>query len=198
MTHDREEGRCRLREADVHVEVSEPQGKCCAASPVHDEREQDDGQDDDHQPQEEHHNAGDCVPRDFSRSSHVPRLPSRARLIPNSRVRLGSRTRRRSSPPRRTGGCGSERGSAYAEARLAVGPISRASTSPANAVPCPIDATNQSLSPSQAGPVTATHARPHENHRTTHSFVVKRFRAARRLYGDTESSGFTSALGERW
>ena len=29
---------------------------------------------------------------------------------------------------------------AYAEARLAVGPFSRASTSPANAVPCPIDA----------------------------------------------------------
>ena len=87
---------------------------------------------------------------------------------------------------------------AYAEARLAVGPISRASTSPANAVPCPIDANNQSLSPSQAGPVTATHARPHENHRTTHSFGVKRFRAARRLYGVSESSGFTSALGERW
>src|SRR6185437_1946360 len=41
-------------------------------------------------------------------------------------------------------------------------PISRASTSPANAVPCPIDATNQSLLRWQGRRGTATHAYPHE------------------------------------
>jgi len=53
---------CLSVEADVQHEVSEPQVKCCAAGPVHDERQEDDGEDDHHQPEEEHDDAGNCVP----------------------------------------------------------------------------------------------------------------------------------------
>ncbi len=46
--------RARLGEADVQVEVSEPQMQHSAAGPVHDVCQQDDDQDHDHQPEEEH------------------------------------------------------------------------------------------------------------------------------------------------
>jgi len=129
MAHDRGESRFGLCETDVHVEVPEAQVKCCAAGPVNDEREQDDGQDDGHQPEEEHDNAGDGVPGDFPRSSHGSRLPSPARLIPaNRRPRSSGAparrlTSRRSNPPRRADGWVSGAEAAYAEARLAVGPL---------------------------------------------------------------------------
>jgi hypothetical protein len=74
---------CRLVEADVQDEVSEVQVKCCAAGPVHDERQEDDGQDDDHQPEEEHDDTGDGVPGHRSRSSsHGLQLPGAVLLIP--------------------------------------------------------------------------------------------------------------------
>src|SRR5690242_8543880 len=57
-------------EADVQVEVPEPQVEYSAAGPVHDERKQDDGQDDNDHPEEEHDDAGDGIPRYTSRSSH--------------------------------------------------------------------------------------------------------------------------------
>src|SRR6187551_1580528 len=52
----------RLGEADVQVEVSEPQMQDSAAGPVHDVCQQDDDQNDDHQPEEEHDDSGDDVP----------------------------------------------------------------------------------------------------------------------------------------
>jgi len=72
---------CRLGEADVQDEVSEPEIQDCAAGPVHDVRQQDDGEDDDHQPEEEHNDSGDGVPGCGSRSSHGRQLPGAARLI---------------------------------------------------------------------------------------------------------------------
>jgi Sodium:solute symporter family len=79
----------RLREADVHVEVSEPQMQDSAAGPVHDVCQQDDDQDDDHQPEEEHDDSGDDVPSYSSRSSHGLQLPGAARIIRNGRGRSG-------------------------------------------------------------------------------------------------------------
>src|SRR5207247_6511732 len=71
----------RSGEADVQNEVPEPQVEYSAASPVHDERQQDDGQDYDDHPEEEHDDAGDGIPRYSSRSSHGHQLPTDARLI---------------------------------------------------------------------------------------------------------------------
>jgi hypothetical protein len=76
---------CRLGEADVQDEVSEPQIQGSAAGPVHDGRQQDDGEDDDHQPEEEHNDSGDGVPGYGSRSSHGLQLPGAARVIRNGR-----------------------------------------------------------------------------------------------------------------
>jgi hypothetical protein len=76
---------CRLGEADVQDEVSEPQIQDSAAGPMHDERQQDDGEDDDHQPEEEHNDSGDGVPGYCSRSSHGLQLPGAARVIRNGR-----------------------------------------------------------------------------------------------------------------
>src|SRR5690349_13485795 len=73
----------RLGEADVQVEMSEPQMQESAAGPVHDVCQQDDDQDDDHQPEEEHDDSGDDVPSYSSRSSHGPQLPGAARIIRN-------------------------------------------------------------------------------------------------------------------
>lgn len=148
---DREERRCRSGEADVQGEVSEPQVKHRAAGPVNDEREQDDAQDDGHQPEEEHDKAGNGIPGDFSRSSHGLRLPRPARLIRTVGLLFAQSASSNLSPgpadgPPHSGGPVAgpvvAEVTAYAEAR----PESRASTSPANAVPHPIDATNQPLS----------------------------------------------------
>ena len=79
----------RLGEADVHVEVSEPQMQDSAAGPVHDVCQQDDDQDDDHQPEEEHDDSGDDVPSYSSRSSHGLQLPGAARIIRNEHGRPG-------------------------------------------------------------------------------------------------------------
>src|SRR5690348_1463987 len=86
----------RLGEADVQVEVSEPQMQDSAAGPVHDVCQQDDDQDHDHQPEEEHDDPGDDVPSYSSRSSHGLQLPGAARIIRNGRgaERLGGRTTR--------------------------------------------------------------------------------------------------------
>ena len=73
----------RLGEADVHVEVSQPQMQDCTAGPVHDVCQQDDDQDHDHQPEEEHDDSGDDVPSYSSRSSHGLQLPGAARIIRN-------------------------------------------------------------------------------------------------------------------
>src|SRR6187549_779922 len=70
----------RLGEADVQVEVSEPQMQDPAAGPVHDVCQQDDDQDDDHQPEEEHDDSGDDVPSYSSRSSHGLQLPGATRI----------------------------------------------------------------------------------------------------------------------
>src|SRR5690242_3175233 len=75
----------RLGEADVQVEMSEPQMQDSAAGPVHDVCQQDDDQNDDHQPEEEHDDSGDDVPSYSSRSSHGPQLPGAARIIRNLR-----------------------------------------------------------------------------------------------------------------
>lgn len=123
MAHDRGESRFELCETDVHVEVPEAQVKCCAAGPVNDEREQDDGQDDGHQPEEEHDNARDGVPGDFSRSSHGSRLPSQARLIPANRHPRSSPDPPSVQPTPEGRWLGQWREAAYAEARLAVGPL---------------------------------------------------------------------------
>jgi hypothetical protein len=76
---------CRLGEADIQDEVSEPQIQDSAAGPMHDGRQQDDREDDDHQPEEEHNDPGDGVPSYCSRSSHGLQLPGAARLIRNRR-----------------------------------------------------------------------------------------------------------------
>src|ERR1700742_411312 len=73
----------RLGEADVHVEVSQPQMQDSAAGPVHDVCQQDDDQDDDHQPEEEHDDSGDDVSSYSSRSSHGLQLPGAAPIIRN-------------------------------------------------------------------------------------------------------------------
>jgi len=78
----RDGGWARSGEADVQAEVPEPQVEYSAASPVHDERQQDDGQDNDDHPEEEHHDAGDGIPGYSSRSSHGHQLPTDGRLIP--------------------------------------------------------------------------------------------------------------------
>jgi hypothetical protein len=52
---------------------------------VHDGRQQDDGQDYHDHPEEEHDDAGDCISRYGSRSSHGCQLPAAARLIQPSR-----------------------------------------------------------------------------------------------------------------
>jgi hypothetical protein len=75
----------RSGEADVQVEVSEPQMQDSAAGPVHDVCQQDDDQDDDHQPEEEHDDSGDGVPGNSSRSNHGLQLPGAARIIRNGR-----------------------------------------------------------------------------------------------------------------
>jgi len=74
-------GWVRSGEADVQVEVPEPEVEYSAASPVHDERQQDDGQDYDDHPEEEHDDAGDGIPGYSSRSSHGHQLPTNARPI---------------------------------------------------------------------------------------------------------------------
>ena len=74
-------GWIRSGEADVQIEVPEPETEDSAASPVHDERQQDDGQDYHDHPEEEHDDAGDRIPGYRSRSSHGYRLPITARLI---------------------------------------------------------------------------------------------------------------------
>ena len=79
--------RCRLGEADVEDEVSEPQIQESAAGPVHDECEQDDDQDHDHQPEEEYGDCGNCVPAYGSGSSHALQLPGAVRIIRNGRYR---------------------------------------------------------------------------------------------------------------
>jgi hypothetical protein len=76
----------RLGEADVHVEVSQPQMQDCTAGPVHDVCQQDDDQDHDHQPEEEHDDSGDDVPSYSSRSSHGLELPGAARIIRNEQA----------------------------------------------------------------------------------------------------------------
>src|SRR5215469_16921868 len=68
-------------EADVQVEVPEPQVEYSAAGPVHDERKQDDGHDYHDHPEEEHDDAGDGIPRYSSRSSHGRQLPTVVRSI---------------------------------------------------------------------------------------------------------------------
>ena len=73
--------RARSGEADVQVEVPEPQVEYTAAGPVHDERQEDDGQDYHDHPEEEHDDAGDGIPRYSSRSSHGCPLPATARFI---------------------------------------------------------------------------------------------------------------------
>ena len=75
----------RSGEADVQVEVSEPQMQDSAAGPVHDVCQQDDDQDDDHQPEEEHDDSGDDVPSYSFRSIHGLQLPGAARIILNGR-----------------------------------------------------------------------------------------------------------------
>ena len=76
---------CRLGEADIQEEVSEPQIQGSAAGPVHDKRQQDDGEDDDHQPDEEDDDSRDGVPGYCSRSSHGDQLPGNVPLIHNGR-----------------------------------------------------------------------------------------------------------------
>jgi hypothetical protein len=78
------DARCRLGEANVEDEVSEPQIQDSAAGPVNDECEQDDDQDHDHQPEEEHDDCGNCVPAYGSGSSHGLQLPGAARIIRTS------------------------------------------------------------------------------------------------------------------
>ena len=120
------ESRFGLCETDVHSEVPEAQVKCRAAGPVNDEREQDDGQDDGHQPEEEHDNAGDGVPGDFPCSSHGSRLPGPARLIPTSPHPPACHLTPPSVQPTPEGrwlGQWKGEAAAYAEARLAVGPV---------------------------------------------------------------------------
>jgi hypothetical protein len=95
----------RSGEADVQVEVSEPQMQDSAAGPVHDVCQQDDDQDDDHQPEEEHDDSGDDVPSYSSRSSHGLQLPGAARIIRNRAWRGGawpSAHWRPARPPGRT------------------------------------------------------------------------------------------------
>ena len=74
-------GRRGSGEADVQDEVSEPQAKCSASGPVHDERQQDDGHDDDDHPEEEHDDAGNGVPGYCPGSSHGRQLPAGAGFI---------------------------------------------------------------------------------------------------------------------
>src|SRR5690242_5134445 len=73
----------RLGEADVQLEVPEPQVQDSAAGPVHDEREEDDDEDYHHQPEEEHDDSGNCVPGYGSSSSHGLQLPVTAPIIRN-------------------------------------------------------------------------------------------------------------------
>ncbi len=62
--------------------MPELQVECCAAGPVHDERQQDDGQDHHDHPEEKHDDAGDGIPRYSScSSSHGRQLPTAAQLI---------------------------------------------------------------------------------------------------------------------
>jgi hypothetical protein len=74
-------GLLRSAEPDVQDEMSEPEVEHSAASPVHDERQQNDGQDDDDHPEEEDDNAGNGMPGNGSSSSHGRQLPIGARLI---------------------------------------------------------------------------------------------------------------------
>lgn len=59
--------------------MPEPEVKYSAAGPVHDGRQQDDGQDYHDHPEEEHDDAGDCISRYGSRSSHGCQLPAAVR-----------------------------------------------------------------------------------------------------------------------
>jgi hypothetical protein len=61
--------------------MPEPEFEDSAAGQVHNERQQDDGHDYNDHPQEEHHDAGERISGDRSRSNHGHPLPIVARLI---------------------------------------------------------------------------------------------------------------------
>ena len=77
----RDRGLMRSGEADVQVEVPEPEIECAAAGPVHDGRQQDDGQNDNDHPEEEHNDSGNRVPG-YGSACHGRQLPGGGPLIP--------------------------------------------------------------------------------------------------------------------
>lgn len=69
---------CQSGKADVQDEVTEPDMRDAAASPVHNPGQQDDGKDDQNKPCKEQRDPGDGVPSYGPGSSHDGQLPADA------------------------------------------------------------------------------------------------------------------------
>ena len=69
---------CQSGKADVQDEVTEPDMRDAAASPVHNPGQQDDGKDDQNKPYKKPHDPGDGVPSYGPGSSHDGQLPADA------------------------------------------------------------------------------------------------------------------------